>query len=212
MSNINILRQFNHQVNNSLYIENINYLDNLHNIVIDSIKSLSHISINDNVFIEIKILYGNEYTTSQYNELCKITTINLLKTTTDTIYKLKLKPIQETNKQTRYEYINFHNNIVSKIKVFINTYIGYIQIIESINSKIHQTLSDEINKINILISNYNSNLMHHTDPNFSSRHSRLLSSINLLKQQQQYLDNNINMFNSIRNSFKTIDTKFLKML
>lgn len=206
MSNINILRQFNHQVNNSLYIENINYLDNLHNIVIDSIKSLSHISINDNVFIEIKILYGNEYTTSQYNELCKITTINLLKTTTDTIYKLKLKPIQETNKQTRYEYINFHNNIVSKIKVFINTYIGYMEIIESINSKIHQTACDEINKINILISNYN------TDPNFSSTHSRLLSSINLLKQQQQYLDNNINMFNSIRNSFKTIDTKFLKML
>ena len=59
MSNINILRQFNDQVNNSLYIENINYLDNLHNIVINSIKSLSHISINDNVFIEIKILYGN---------------------------------------------------------------------------------------------------------------------------------------------------------
>lgn len=206
MSNINILRQFNHQVNNSLYIENINYLDNLHNIVINSIKSLSHISINDNVFIEIKILYGNEYTTSQYNELCKITTINLLKTTTDTIYKLKLKPIQETNKQTRDEYINFHNNIVSKIKVFINTYIGYMEIIESINSKIHQTACDEINKINILISNYN------TDPNFSSTHSRLLSSINLLKQQQQYLDNNINMFNSIRNSFKTIDTKFLKML
>ena len=54
--------------------------------------------------------------------------------------------------------------------------------------------------------------MHHTDPNFSSRHSRLLSSINLLKQQQQYLDNNINRFISIRNSFKTIDTKFLKML
>lgn len=206
MSNINILRQFNHQVNNSLYIENINYLDNLHNIVINAIKSLSHISINNNVFIEIKILYGNEYTTSQYNELCKITTINLLKTTTDTIYKLKLNPIQETNKQTRDEYINFHNNIISKIKVFINTYIGYMEIIESINSKIHQTACDEINKINILISNYN------TDPNFSSTHSRLLSSINLLKQQQQYLDNNINMFNSIRNSFKTIDTKFLKML
>jgi hypothetical protein len=212
MSNINILRQFNQQVNNSLYIENINYLDNLHDIVINSIKTLSQFNINDNVFTEIKLLYGNEYTTSQYNELCKITTINFLKTTSDTIYKLKQNPIQETNKQTRDEYVIFHNNIVSKIKVFINTYIGYIQIIESINSKIQQTLSDEINKINILISNYNSNLMYHTDPNFSSRHSRLLSSINLLKQQQQYLDNNINNFISIRNSFKTIDTKFLKML
>ena len=212
MSNINILRKFNEQSKNSLYIENINYLNNLHDTVNNSIKNLLQFYINDNIFTEIKILYGNEYTTRQYNELCKTTTINFLKTTSDTIYKLKQDPIEETNKQNRDEYIHFHNNIVSKIKDFINTYIDYIKISESINSKIYHILNDETTKINILISNYNSNSMYYADPNFSSRHSQLLYSINLLKQQQQYLNKNMDIFINIRNSFKIIDTKFLKML
>ena len=101
MSNINILRKFNEQSKNSLYIENINYLNNLHDTVNNSIKNLLQFYINDNIFTEIKILYGNEYTTRQYNELCKTTTINFLKTTSDTIYKLKQDPIEETNKQNK---------------------------------------------------------------------------------------------------------------
>lgn len=209
---MDILRQFNEQSNNKFAIENVNYLESLNQTINKSIKQLSKFNVNSNTFLQIKSLYGDKFNTTEFNETMKITTINFLKTTLEIINSLSQNIISITSISIRDEYHKFHNNIIRKIKDFINHYIKYISILEQIILKIHSKLNEEITSINLLITNYNINSICNADPNFNRRHSKLKSNIDLLDSYYNYLDNNISIFNNIRSSFKNINTTFLKML
>jgi len=214
-----ILRQFNEQSNNKLAIENMNYLESLFSAVSKSIKQLSSFNVNTSKFIQIKSLHGTEFNTSEFNETIKDTTINFLKTILGIIDSLKKKLVQTKSDSVRDEYRKFHNNIINKIKDFINYYLGYVIIHEQIRSNVYKKYREGIDAINILIQNNNSRLEYisldysiREDPNFHSRHSRQKTQNDLLEDYFHYLDNDIQIFNSLRESFKNINTSFLRML
>jgi hypothetical protein len=214
-----ILRQFNEQSNNKLATENMNYLESLYSAVSKSIKQLSSFNVNTPKFIQIKSLHGTEFNTSEYNETIKDTTINFLKTILGIIDSLKKKLIQTKSDSVRDEYRKFHNNIINKIKDFINYYLGYVIILEQIRSNVYKKYREGIDAINILIQNNNSRLYNisldyriREDPNFHSRHFTQKTQNDLLEDYFHYLDNDIQIFNSLRESFKTINTSFLRML
>jgi hypothetical protein len=214
-----ILRQFNDQSNNKLAIENMNYLESLYSAVSKSIKQLSSFNVNTPKFIQIKSLHGAEFNTSEYNETIKDTTINFLKTILGIIDSLKKKLVQTKSDSVRDEYRKFHNNIINKIKDFINYYLGYVIIHEQIRSNVYKKYREGIDTINVLIQNNNSRLYNisldyriREDPNFHSRHSRQKTQNDLLEDYFHYLDNDIQIFNSLRESFKNMNTSFLRML
>jgi hypothetical protein len=214
-----ILRQFNEQSNNKLATENMNYLESLYSAVSKSIKQLSSFNVNTPKFIQIKSLHGAEFNTSEFNETIKDTTINFLKTILGIIDSLKKKLVQTKSDSVRDEYRKFHNNIINKIKDFINYYLGYVIIHEQIRSNVYKKYREGIDAINILIQNNNSRLYNisldyriREDPNFHSRHSRQKTQNDLLEDYFHYLDNDIQIFNSLRESFKNMNTSFLRML
>jgi hypothetical protein len=210
--NINILRQFNEQTNNSLSIENINYLTNLYTIINNSINQLINFNINTSKLLEIKELFGNNLSTCEFNDNVKCTTINFFRTLLNTINSLKQRPVKTKNNAIRDEYRNFHNNVICKVKEFINYYITYVKVIENIRNNLSTYLNTKIDAINILLFNYNNNSMCNADPNFYSNHLRQKAEIDLLKNYNDYLNSIIDIFIFIRTSFKDIDTKFLKLL
>ena len=214
----NILHQFNSQSTNQLMVENINYLDSLNTAINKAIKHLIGFNVNTIKFLHIKSLHGIEFDTYKFNQDKTTETIQYLRTVPDVIKHLNKNLVKKKSDSLRDEYRMFHNNIIGKIKEFINYYIEYICMLESIRSSVYKKYKEGITDINILISNYNSAVSSlrldglPVDPNFHSRHLRLKSSNDLLEDYYNYLDNHINIFNSIRALFKNIDTKFLKML
>jgi hypothetical protein len=197
----------------------MNYLESLFSAVSKSIKQLSNFNVNTPKFIQIKSLHSTEFNTSEFNETIKDTTINFLKTILGIIDSLKKKLVQTKSDSVRDEYRKFHNNIINKIKDFINYYIGYVIILEQIRSNVYKKYREGIDAINILIQNNNSRLEYisldyriREDPNFHSRHSRQKMQNDLLEDYFHYLDNDIQIFNSLRESFKNINTSFLRML
>ena len=213
-NNINILRQFNEETNNALSIENVNYLTNLYTIINNSITQLVNFNMNTSKFLEIKALFGANLTTREFNDNTKTTTINFFRTLLNTINSLKQRPVKTKNNIIRDEYRNFHNNIICKVKEFINYYLSYVKVVENIRNNLLTHLNAKIETINTLIFNYNSKSIYNAnaDPNFYSNHSRQKAEIDLLNTYDDYLNNIINIFMFIRNSFKDIDTKFLKLL
>jgi len=215
---VNILHRFNEQSKTRLTIENINYLDSLYFVINKSIIHLVDFNVNTTKFLQIKTLYGNNFDTHNFNEETKRITIQFLKTIPSIIKKLKQKLVKIKSDNVRDEYRNFHNNIIENIKYFINYYIEYICILKSTRVSVYKKYKEGVTDINILISNYNSAVSclaldgRPADPNFHSRYVRLKSSNDLLEDYHNYLDNYINIFNSIRALFKNIDTTFLKML
>ena len=214
-----ILHQFNEQSNNKLATENIAYLESLYNAVSKSIKQLSNFNVNTPKFIQIKSLHGSEFNTSKFNETIKDTTIHFLKTIIGMINSLKKNLIQTKSDGVRDEYRKFHNNIINKIKDFINYYLEYIIIQEQIRSNVYKKYREGIDAINILIQNNDSRLYNISldyrilpDPNFHRRHFTQKTQNDLLEDYFNYLDNDIQIFNSLRESFKTINTSFLRML
>ncbi len=204
------LKEFNQQANNNLTLENINYLESLTNAIDESIRLLNNFNINSLKFIQIKNCYGNEYNTNKFNQMTTISTINFLQTTKNFIFSLKINPVK--NNQIRDEYCTFHNNIIMKIKEFINTYIEYMTIVEKIKNSIFTKLSDETISINILISNYNNNSVCRADPNFNLKYSQQKQKADELQDFVNYLNNDINIFITVRKIFKNINTNFLKLL
>ena len=214
-----ILRQFNEQSNNKLSTENIAYLESLYNAVSKSIRELSNFNVNTPKFIQIKSLHGTEFNTSKFNETMKETTIHFLKTIIGMINNLKKNLIQTKSDGVRDEYRKFHNNIINKIKDFINYYLKYIIILEQIRSNVYKKYREGIDAINILIQNNNSRLEYiafdsriREDPNFHRRHSTQKMQNDLLEDSYHCLNNDIQIFNSLRESFKNINTSFLRML
>ncbi len=206
------LKEFNQQANNNLTLENINYLESLTNAIDESIRLLNNFNINSLKFIQIKNCYGNEYNTNKFNQMTTISTINFLQTTKNFIFSLKINPVKNKNNQIRDEYCTFHNNIIMKIKEFINTYIEYMTIVEKIKNSIFTKLSDETISINILISNYNNNSVCRADPNFNLKYSQQKQKADELQDFVNYLNNDINIFITVRKIFKNINTNFLKLL
>jgi len=214
-----ILRKFNDQTNNKIATENMNYLESLFSAVSKSIKQLSSFNVNTPKFIQIKSLHGAEFNMSEFNETIKDKTIHFLKSILGIIDSLKKKLVQTKSDSIRDEYRKFHNNIINKIKDFINYYLGYVSILEQIRSNVYKKYREGIDAINILIQNNNSRLEYisldsriREDPNFHSRHSRQKIQNDLLEDYFHCLDNDIQILNSLRESFKNMNTSFLRML
>ena len=164
----------NEQSNNKLTTENIVYLESLYSAVSISIKQLSSFNVNTPKFIQIMSLHGIEFNIIKFNETIKDTTIHFLKTIIGIINSLKETLVQTKSHDVSDKFRKFHNNIINKIKDFINYYLKYISILEQIRSNVYKKYSEGVEAINILIQNNNISLeiQISEDPNFHSRHSR----------------------------------------
>jgi hypothetical protein len=204
----------NEQSNNKLETENMNYLESLYSAVSISIKQLSSFNVNTPKYIQIMSLHGIEFNIIKFNETIKDTTIHFLKTIIGIINSLKETLIQTKCDDVSDKYHKFHNNIINKIKDFINYYLKYISILEQIRSNVFKKYNEGVDAINILIQNNNIYLETQIseDPNFHSKHSRQKIQNELLKDYYHCLDNDIQIFNSLRESFINMNTLFLRML
>jgi hypothetical protein len=201
----------NEQSNNTLATENIAYLESLYNAVSESIKQLSSFNVNTPKYIQIMSLHGIEFNIIKFNETIKDTTIHFLKTIIGIINSLKETLSETKSDDVSDKYRKFHNNIINKIKNFINYYLKYISILEQIRSNVYKKYSEGVEAINILIQNNNISLeiQISEDPNFHSMYSRQKMQNDLLEDYYHCLDNDIQIFNSLRESFTNINTSFL---
>jgi hypothetical protein len=207
-----ILNSLNNKSNNSLTVANINYLESLREICHHTIDKLHEFNFTEKLFYEIKCSFGKDIEFGDYNEFSKIETINFIKQTLNTIPLLMQKLVTVPDKKLREEYIIFHNNLVKKIKSFINCYFDFVVNISTMEKKILEKIRIDTDALNILVYNYNGNLMCQSDPNFPRNHARLNGSIELLMRYHNYLTKICDAFISVRTLFKKIDTAFLKML
>lgn len=207
-----ILNKFNKKSNNTLTTANINYLESLRETCGNAIDKLHEFNFTSKLFYEIKRSFGKDIQFGHYDELSKIETNNFLKETLNTIPLLMQRLATVPDKNLRDEYILFHNNLVKKIKSFINCYFSFIVNVFSMAKNILEKLQTDTAAINILIDNYNGNAMCRADPNFPLNHSKLNGSIELLTTYHDYLTKICDAFTSVRTLFKKIDTTFLKML
>jgi hypothetical protein len=154
----------NEQSNNKLTTENIVYLESLYSAVSISIKQLSSFNVNTPKFIQIMSLHGIEFNIIKFNETIKDTTIHFLKTIIGIINSLKETLSQTKSDDVSDKYCKFHNNIINKIKDFINYYLKYISILEQIRSNVYKKYREGVETIQ------NNNIS--LDTQISERHSR----------------------------------------
>ena len=211
----------NNNTKNELIELNVKYLDNLDESINNINTKLKDISIKQK-FINEMITYLNLLNDSNYmlnnvniNENNNL--LYFLLQTKQNIVKLKWDiPIYEKINNLKMicdEYYIFHNNIIKKIKKFIYHYIEFINILSKIHNVIELTTNNTKTELNNMIFNYNESCKHgFSDPNFDGRYKEKIQKIEILKKYNNYINNQINNYYSIKTESKKINISFLEKI
>ncbi len=213
------LKFINYQNKTQIYNDNLTYLKDLNKSIEKIIELLKKIKLKS-ITLNKTISYLNLSNNTELNFIgikneIYIELLNFLEKTIHDIQILQFNIPDYNNlpkqnfKKICNEYFVFHNNIIEKIKKFINYYTEYISKLYKLYELIKKSFEPITAEYNCLIYNYNNNSVCRNDPNFSLNKNALDNKINEITEYNNYIVNEINYFDEIKTNAKNINKIFL---